>query len=58
MKKNIVFIILCTIGGLCGHYVNEYPDICITVAFLSGIVLVISHPLSKEIQDYINKKLD
>lgn len=58
MKKNIIFILLCVIAGLCGHYVNVYPEICIIGAFLSGMVMVISHPLSKEKQDYINKKLN
>lgn len=58
MKKNIVFIIVCVFMLLCSHFGRDYPYICILVSYFCGVIMVISHPLSKELQDYINKKLN
>lgn len=58
MKKNIMYIILCTIMAFCGHYGNIYPLVCILVAYFCGMFMEMLYPLSKETRDYINKKLN
>lgn len=58
MKRSIVYIVICFVLVLCFEYVIDYPKTSMFISYLCGMFMIISQPLPKEIQDYINKKLD
>lgn len=56
MKRDNVFIIVCSIMLLCGYFGRDYPYICILVAYSCGGLLSKTH--KSPLLDYINKKLN